>query len=127
MLGEVETHSPILKSRQKKQIAGEAENRKRSHRRQDKPRLTAHAFRMTLVAQGKLPQIKTSKFNINQKIASKKSSPSRHLGSLSGAVLRKRQEGKDFQVKSNDFGTDFGAHFLLALLVFFGQHLFWTA
>ena len=32
-------------------------HRKWSHRRQDKPRLTAHAFRMTLVAQGKLPQI----------------------------------------------------------------------
>ena len=29
----------------------------RSHRRQQKPRQTAHAFRMTLVAQGKLPQI----------------------------------------------------------------------
>ena len=29
----------------------------RSHGRQDKPGLTAHAFRMTLVAQGKLPQI----------------------------------------------------------------------
>ena len=28
-----------------------------SHRPPDKPGLTAHAFRMTLVAQGKLPQI----------------------------------------------------------------------
>ena len=34
----------------------------RSHRRQHKPRLTAHAFRMTLVAQGKLPQTITITF-----------------------------------------------------------------
>ena len=65
--------------------------------------------------------------NINPKIASKKSTPSRHLGSLSGSVLRKTQEGEQFQVKIYDFGTNFGAHFLLALLVFFGRHFFWMA
>ena len=67
------------------------------------------------------------KSNINQKIASEKSSPSRHLGSASGPNLRKTQEGKDFQLKNDDFGTDFGAHFLLALLVFFGRYFFWIA
>ena len=67
------------------------------------------------------------KSNINQKIESQKSSPSRHLGSLSGPVLRKTQEGKEFQMKIYDFGTHFGTHFLLALLVFFGRHFFWMA
>ena len=52
---------------------------------------------------------KTSKSNINQQIASKKSRPSKHSGSWSGSVLRKTQEGKD--LKNNDFGTNFGAHF----------------
>ena len=28
-------------------------------------------------------------------------------------------------MKIYDFGTNFGAHFLLALLVFFGRHFFW--
>ena len=70
---------------------------------------------------------KADKTNINPKNGSKKSTPSRHLGSLGGSVLRKRQEGKEFQVKINDFGTTFGADFLLALLVFFGRHFFWMA
>ena len=50
---------------------------------------------------------KTSKSNINQKIASKKSSPSRHSGSLGGSILRRTQEGKDFMLKTNDFGPIF--------------------
>ena len=36
--------------------ADAADAAERSHSPQDKPGLTAHAFRMTLVAQGKLPQ-----------------------------------------------------------------------
>ena len=64
------------------------------------------------------------KSNMNPKIALKKSSPSRHSGSVSGPNLPKTQEGMDFQLKNDDFGTNFGAHFLLALLVFFGRHFF---
>ena len=67
---------------------------------------------------------KPSKSNINPKIASTKSRPSGHLGSLSGANLRKTREGKESLLKNKDFGTRFGAHFLLALLVFFGRFFF---
>ena len=54
-LGEVEWARTQSRDREKIHTAGAAE---RSHRPQHKPRLTAHAFRMTLVVQGnKLPQI----------------------------------------------------------------------
>ena len=55
ILGEVQTHSPGEKPAKKNKSAESAEW---NHRPPDKPRLTAHAFRMTLVAQGKLPQIR---------------------------------------------------------------------
>ena len=70
---------------------------------------------------------KTDKANINLKNGSNKSTPSWHLGSLGGSVLRKTREGKEFQVKINDFGTTLGTDFLLPLLVFFGRHFFWWA
>ena len=44
---------------------------------------------------------------------------------MSGPNLPKTQQGMDFQLKNDDFGTNFGAHFLLALLVFFWSTLFW--
>ena len=51
----------------------------------------------------------------------------RHLGSWSGPVWRKRQEGKDPMMKNDDFGRISGAHFLLRLLVFCGWHFFCMA
>ena len=55
MLGEVETVIGLYQGDILEKFRGAAEQ---SHRRQDKSRLTAHAFRMTLVVQGnKLPQI----------------------------------------------------------------------
>ena len=51
ILGEVQTHSPRRKPAKKNNSP------EWSHRPPDKPRLTAHAFLMTLVAQGKLPRI----------------------------------------------------------------------
>ena len=63
ILGEVQTHSPRRKPAKKnKKIIP----RKWSHRPPDKPRLTAHAFRMTLVEQGKLPQIIISIVAVNR-------------------------------------------------------------
>ena len=52
--GEVESPNSRTEAAKKNKSTDAAE---RSHRRQHKPGLTAHAFRMTLVAQGKLSQI----------------------------------------------------------------------
>ena len=67
------------------------------------------------------------KINIIQKSDDKNSSWSRHSGPWSDLVLHESQEGKEFHVKINDFGTTFGAHFLLTEIGKRGKRFFGMA